>query len=64
MLNSDFLSEELHVALVSMQDGMSLGMDGLPCEFYKVMWDTFGDDFWLPCEYLLLIVCLSFLTRG
>jgi hypothetical protein len=20
-------------------------MDGLPCEFYKAMWDTIGDDF-------------------
>jgi hypothetical protein len=25
--------------------GNHLGIDGLPCEFYKVMWDTTGDDF-------------------
>ena len=36
-LDRDFLRKELYVALTSMQNGMSLGMDGLPCEFYKAM---------------------------
>lgn len=26
--------------------GKSSGIDGFPCEFYKEMWDTIGDDFW------------------
>lgn len=44
-LDSDFTKDELFAALCSMQNGKSPGMDGLPCEFYKAMWDTVGDDF-------------------
>jgi hypothetical protein len=28
-----------------MKNGKYLGKDGLPCEFYKGMWDMIGDDF-------------------
>lgn len=44
-LDREFSKEELFAASSSMQNGKSRGMDGLPCEFYKVMWDTTGDDF-------------------
>ena len=37
--------KELGVALLQMQNGKSPGIDGLPCEFYKIFWKTLGDDF-------------------
>ena len=44
-LDGDFTKEELFDALLSMQNGESLSIDGLPYEFYKATWDTIGDDF-------------------
>jgi hypothetical protein len=44
-LDSDFLKEELFATLCSMQNENSPSMNGLPCKFYKAMWDTIGDDF-------------------
>jgi hypothetical protein len=41
-LGSDFLKDKLFVALSSMQNGKSSGLDGLPCEYYKAMWNTMG----------------------
>jgi len=28
-----------------MENGKSLGLDGFPCDFYKVIWDMVGDEF-------------------
>ena len=44
-LDGDFTKEELFDSLLSMQNGESPGINGLPCEFYKAMWDTVGDYF-------------------
>jgi hypothetical protein len=35
-----FMKYEFFVSLSSMQNGKSLGIDVLSCEFYKEMWDT------------------------
>jgi hypothetical protein len=43
-LDNDFMKDELFVAIYSMRNGKSLGIDGFPCEFYKTMWDMVGDD--------------------
>jgi hypothetical protein len=32
-------------ALNSMKNDKSMCIDGLPCEFFKAMWDTIGDEF-------------------
>ena len=45
MLDNDFSMEELFSTLCSMQNGKSPSMNGLPYEFYKVMWDIVGYDF-------------------
>jgi hypothetical protein len=45
-LNKDFTKDEHFAHFCSMKNGKSLGIDGFPCEFYKVMWDTIGDDFY------------------
>jgi hypothetical protein len=29
-----------------MKEGKSLGIDGFPCEFYNVMWDILGENFY------------------
>jgi hypothetical protein len=39
-LDRDFLRDELFTGLSTMQNGKSLRHDGLPCEFYKAMWDS------------------------
>ena len=44
-LDNDFSKEELFSTPFSMQNGKSSSMNGLPCEFYKVMWDIVGYDF-------------------
>ena len=44
-LDGNFIKEELFVALSSMLIGESSSINGLPCEFYKVIWDTVRDDF-------------------
>ena len=44
-LDGTFIKEELFVALSSMLIGESSSINGLPCEFYKVIWDTVRDDF-------------------
>lgn len=31
--------------IISMQNGKYLGVDGLPCEFYKITWGIIGVDF-------------------
>jgi hypothetical protein len=40
-----FTKDDFFVSLSSMQNGKSLGIDGLPCEFYKEMWDMVGVNF-------------------
>lgn len=44
-LDREFTKDELFATLCSMKNGKSPGMDGLPCEFYKAMWDNVGDYF-------------------
>lgn len=39
------IKEGLFAVLISMQNGKSLGLDGLSCEFYYALWDTVGDGF-------------------
>jgi hypothetical protein len=36
--------EKLFAMLSSVKNGKSPDIDGLPCEFFKVMWYLFGDD--------------------
>ena len=43
-LDGNFIKEELFIPLSSMQIGESLSINGLPCEFNKVIWDTVRDD--------------------
>lgn len=43
-LDRVFLREVLYAALTSMQNGKSPGMDGVPCELFKAMWYTIGDE--------------------
>jgi hypothetical protein len=58
-LERDFMKDEFFVALSSMQNGKSSGIDGLPCEFYKEMWDIVGDDFCNLAHEVFSIGCLS-----
>ena len=58
-LNKDFSREELCVALTSIQNGKSPSMDGLPYEFYNIMWDTIGDDFCCLASQVLTVGRLS-----
>jgi hypothetical protein len=64
-LDKYFLREELHVSLTHMQNGNSLGIDGLPCEFYKAIKETINGDFYcLDFEVFASSRLLGFLTRG
>ncbi len=36
--------QELYTALMSMENGKSPGIDGLPIEFYKLFWPILGED--------------------
>jgi len=44
-LDTDFSKEDFFASLSSKKNGKSLGLDGLPCVFYKAMWDVIEDDF-------------------
>jgi len=64
-LEANFTKDELFEALNSMQNGKSLGMDGLPCEFYKTMWDAIGDDFCHVVDEVFMTGRMSqFLNQG
>ncbi|KAK3531523.1 hypothetical protein QTP70_024911, partial [Hemibagrus guttatus] len=43
-LDRELTLEELEVALNSMQNGRSPGIDGLPVEFFKAFWSVIGQD--------------------
>lgn len=52
-----------HQVLVTM--GNPHGLDGIPCEFYKVIWDIVGDDFSHMDSKTFSIRCLSeFINQG
>lgn len=64
-LETNFTKEELFKALNSMQNGKASGIDGLPCEFYKAMWDSIGDDFCCLVDEIFTSGSLSqFLNQG
>lgn len=44
-INNDLSKEELFATLSFMWNGKSPRLDIFPCEFYKGMWETVGDDF-------------------
>ena len=58
-LDRYFTEEELFAALSSVNNGKSHGLDGIPCEFYKVIWDTIGDDFCHMTSEAFSVGCLS-----
>ena len=41
----DFKKDDLFVMLIFEQIGKYLGIDLLPCTFYKDKWDIIGDEF-------------------
>ena len=43
-LESPLTLQELQAALMSMENGKSPGIDGLPVDFYKSFWSTIGED--------------------
>jgi len=43
-LDKHFTEDEIFAAICSMQNGKSLGIDGLTYEFFKDMWDIIGND--------------------
>jgi len=45
-LDSIFSFQELTEAVQQMKPGRAPGIDGLPVEFYKVMWGIIGEDFY------------------
>jgi hypothetical protein len=64
-LDRDFSREELYVALSSMHNSKSSVLDGLPCEFFKAMRDTIGDDlFSLAFEVFAFGGVSYFLNQG
>jgi hypothetical protein len=64
-LDRYFSKEEVFVALSSMKNGKSPGMDCLPCEFYKATWDTIGDGFYYLAIEVFSFGCLfEFLNQG
>lgn len=64
-LDRDFLKEELFGTLTLMKNGKALGMDGLPCEFSKAMWNIIGDDFCCLASQVITSGRLSeFLNQG
>ena len=63
-LERDF-TKDFFNALTLMKNGKSSGIDGLPCEFYKTMWSTMGDEFCALANKLFSIGSLiEFLNRG
>jgi hypothetical protein len=50
--------DDFFSTLSSMKNKKSSGIDGLPFEFYKDMWDTEGDDFSNIFHEVFSIVCL------
>lgn len=48
-----------------MNNGKSLGVDGVPCELYKFMWDNIGDAFSHMALEPFSIACLiEFINQG
>jgi hypothetical protein len=43
-LDKHFTKDEIFAAFCSMQNGKSIGVDGLSYEFYKDVWDIIGND--------------------
>ncbi|CAG06636.1 unnamed protein product [Tetraodon nigroviridis] len=43
-LAAELTLQELHTATLSLQNGKTPGIDGLPVEFYKAFWDVIGGD--------------------
>lgn len=58
-LDWDFTKDELFVALSSMNNGKSPGLDAISCEFHKVMKDIIGDDFNNMASKIFSTWCLS-----
>ena len=58
-LEKDFTKEYFFNVLNLMKNDRSPGIDGLPCEFYKTMWDIVGDDV-LHMRCFLLVPSMNF----
>jgi len=43
-LEGPLIMQELQVVLMSMENGKTPGLDGLPLDFYKSFWPTLGED--------------------
>lgn len=54
---------EIENALMSMENGKSPGIDGLPVEFYKVFWDCVGEDLLAVLRECLEEGCLPLSCR-
>lgn len=64
-LDRVFTKDELYATLSSMQNGKSPGLYGLPCEFYKSLWDAIGEDFCSMASEVFASGCLSeFINQG
>jgi len=49
MLEQSLSQNELYTAMMIMENGKTPGIDGIPVDFYKIVWPVIGDgeDFFL-----------------
>lgn len=47
MLEQTLSQNELYTAMMRMENGKTPGIDGIPVDFYKILWPVIGEDFFL-----------------
>lgn len=53
MLEQSLSQNELYTAMMSMENGKTPGIDGIPVDFYKILWPVIGEDFFFA--FLMIV---------